>query len=241
MLKLYTILNSKELSMLSLDFLDNNYVDDRTPQEKAKEQIKIDILTRELRPGQRLIEQKLCERFGLSRPPLREIINQLASEGYVELIPKRGAFVNVFDSRMLDDLLNMRNLLYPQAVRWAIERITVDELEMLQETFGFIQFYTPTGDIPKLKKFTAGFDAIIYDSSKNRELNDILNKYDFIIEHTLHPQTYPVNYPETVLEEYRAIYEAFRTRNSSQGMEAAQVHAFRPMLRIKSFDYRSNS
>ena len=158
--------------MLSLDFLDNNYVDDRTPQEKAKEQIKIDILTRELRPGQRLIEQKLCERFGLSRPPLREIINQLASEGYVELIPKRGAFVNVFDSRMLDDLLNMRNLLYPQAVRWAIERITVDELEMLQETFGFIQFYTPTGDIPKLKKFTAGFDAIIYDSSKNRELID---------------------------------------------------------------------
>ena len=97
--------------MLSLDFLDNNYTDNRSPSEKAKEQIKIDILTRELRPGQRLIEQKLCERFDLSRPPLREIINQLAAEGYITLIPKRGAFVNSFDQRMLDDILNLKNLL----------------------------------------------------------------------------------------------------------------------------------
>ncbi|MCR4710185.1 MAG: GntR family transcriptional regulator [Clostridiales bacterium] len=227
--------------MLSLDFLDNNYTDNRSPSEKAKEQIKIDILTRELRPGQRLIEQKLCERFDLSRPPLREIINQLAAEGYITLIPKRGAFVNSFDQRMLDDILNLKNLLYPQAVQWAIERITVDELEMLQETFGFIQFYTPTGDIPKLRKFIRGFDAIIYNAAKNRELEDTLNKYDFIIDHTMRFTSLPVNYPETVLSEYKAIYDAFRTRNSSQGTEAAQVHVFRDILRLKTQDYRSNS
>lgn len=227
--------------MLSLDFLDNNYTDDRSLSERAKEQIKIDILTREIRPGQRLIEQKLCERFDLSRPPIREIINQLAAEGYITLIPKRGAFVNSFDQRMLDDILNLKNLLYPQAVQWAIERITVDELEMLQETFGFIQFYTPTGDIPKLSKFIRGFNAIIYNATKNRELEDTLNKYDFIIEHAMRQTSMPVNYPETVLGEYKAIYEAFRTRNAAQGTEAAQIHVFRSMLRQKSQDYRSNS
>ena len=227
--------------MLSLDFLDNNYVDDRSLAERAKEQIKIDILTREIRPGQRLIEQKLCDRFDLSRPPVREIINQLAAEGYVTLIPKRGAFANTFDQKLVDDILNLKNLLYPQAVQWAIERITVDELEMLQETFGFIQFYTPTGDIPKLRKFIQGFDAIIYNATKNREFEETLNKYDFIIENTLRPTSFPVNYPETILSEYKAIYEAFRTRNTAQGTEAAQVHAFRTLLRFKSQDYRSNS
>ena len=139
---------------------------------------------------------------------------------------------------MLDDILQMRNLLYPLAVQLAIERITVDEMEMLQETFGFIQFYTPTGDIPKLLKFMRGFDRIIYNSAKNHEIEESLLKYDFIIEHSLKLNSYPVNYPETLLAEYRAIYEAFRTRNSSLGTEAAQVHVFRSILRIKSGDYR---
>ena len=237
MLKLYTIfiiLIYQEPEMLKLDFLDNDYVDSRTPQEKAKEQIKIDILTRELKPGQRLGESRLCERYDLSRPPVREIMNQLASEGFIELIPNRGAFVREFDSRMLDDILYMKNLLYPQAVQWAIERITVDEFEVMLETFGFIQFYTPTGDIPKLEKFAKGFDCIIYDAAKNRELEQTLLKYDFIIEHTVKPTRYPVNYAEDLLQEYKAIYEAFRSRNSSKGTEAAQVHVFRSMLRIKS-------
>ena len=59
--------------MLNIDFLNNDYADNRTPAEKAREQIKISILNHELKPGQRLIENKLCDQYSLSRPPLREI------------------------------------------------------------------------------------------------------------------------------------------------------------------------
>ena len=198
--------------MLNIDFLNNDYADNRTPAEKAREQIKISILNHELKPGQRLIENKLCDQYSLSRPPLREIINQLAAEGFVDLIPNRGAFVSEIDSRMLDDILYMKNLLYPQAVR----------------------FYAPTGDIPKLERFARGFDAVIYDAAKNHEIERSLLKYDFIIEHTQRMTRYPVNYPEIIWKEYKAIFDAFRTRNVSQGEEAAQQHAFRSMLRIRS-------
>ena len=160
--------------MLNLDFLNNDNVDNRTPQEKVKEQIMIDILTRDLKPRQRLGEQKICERYGLSRPPVREIMNQLAAEGYIDLIPNRGAFVREFDPRMIDDILYMKNLLYPQAVRWAIERISVDEFELMMETFGFISFYTPTGDIPKLEKFARGFDSIVYNATRNRDRKSVV-------------------------------------------------------------------
>ena len=220
--------------MLNIDFLNNDYADTRTPAEKAGENIKIAILNREIKPGQRLIENKLCEQYSLSRPPLREIINQLAAEGYVELIPNRGAFAANIDSRMLDDILSMKNLLYPQAVRWAIERITVDEMEILQEVYGFIEFYAPTGDIPKLERFAEGFDAVIYDAAKNTELERSLLKYDFMIRHTSRMTRYPVNYAEILQKECKAIFDAFRTRNVSQGEEAAQIHAFRSMLRIRS-------
>ena len=103
--------------MLNIDFLNNDYIDSRTPQEKARDEIKEDILKGDLKPGQRLIESRLCEKYDLSRPPVREIINQLAAEGYIELIPNRGAFVEEFGLKMLDDILLMKDLLYPQAVR----------------------------------------------------------------------------------------------------------------------------
>ena len=220
--------------MLNIDFLNNDYIDSRTPQEKARDEIKEDILKGDLKPGQRLIESRLCEKYDLSRPPVREIINQLAAEGYIELIPNRGAFVEEFGLKMLDDILFMKDLLYPQAVRWAIERITVDEMEILQEVYDFIEFYTPTGDIAKLEKFSRGFDAVVYDATKNKELERTLLKYDFIIEHTANNIRYPRNYAENIMSEYKAIFDAFRTRNASSGMEAAQVHAFRSMLRIRS-------
>ena len=46
-----------------------------------------------LKPGTRVPEKQLCEQFGISRTPLREALKVLASEGFVELLPNRGARV----------------------------------------------------------------------------------------------------------------------------------------------------
>ena len=219
--------------MADLDYLMPEDPASLSPQETAKKQITIDILTGEIRPGQRLIESKLCERFGLSRPPLREIINQLAAEGFVDLIPNRGAFAATFDSRILNDILFLRNLLYPQAVHWAIERITSDEFESLMETFNFISFYTPTGDIGKLRRFGIAFDQIVYKACKDPEIQRSLEKYDMIVQCSFANAVMPMNYPESLLSEYKAIYDAFVSRNASVGAEAARMHMFYSTLRIR--------
>jgi DNA-binding GntR family transcriptional regulator len=51
------------------------------------------ILKGELRPGDKLPEQKLCERFGVSRTPMREAVKVLAAEGVLRLLINRGAVV----------------------------------------------------------------------------------------------------------------------------------------------------
>lgn len=220
--------------MLKLDFLDNNYVDNRSLSEKVCEQLKIEILSGEIKPGRHLTEAYICEKYGLSRPPVREIINRLAAEGYISLIPNKGAVIEGFSSQIVDDLLYMRNNLYPQAVQWAIERMTVDEFDLLQETIGFIQFYTKTGDVEKILKFCDGFDRIIYYAAKNPELESVMLKYDFIIRHSTKQGSYPMNFLEILRDEYEAIFNAVRKRNVPQGTEAAQVHIFRSILRIKA-------
>ena len=219
--------------MLSLDFLSNDYEDNKSPAKKAEEYIAIDILTGVLRPGQRIIEQKLCEKFGMSRTPVREILSRLAAGGLVELIPNRGAFVRGITQRDVDDIVYMKSLLYPQCVKWAIERITDEEYAMLEETFAFMEFYTATEDFEKMQKINRGFDAIIYNASHNAEMEAALLKYDFIMRYANLEVQYPLNYLTSVLEEHRAIFHAFRDRKPEAGAEAAQVHVYKSMLRRK--------
>ena len=61
--------------------------------EALRDEIEQDIVTGRLQPGERLDEQSLADRFGVSRTPIREALMQLASTGMVELHSRRGAFV----------------------------------------------------------------------------------------------------------------------------------------------------
>ena len=219
--------------MISLDFLSNDYEDTKSPAQKAEESIAIDILTGVLKPGQRIAEHTLCDKYSMSRTPIREILGRLASTGLVRIIPNRGAFVAGVTERDIDDYFYMKSLLYPQCVKWAIERITVEEMSTLEETFAFMEFYTATEDLEKMLKINRGFESIIYNASHNPELERTLLRYDFFIRYANYDIKYPLNYLPTVLEEHRAIFDAFKNKKPEAGTEAAQIHAYRSMLRRK--------
>lgn len=219
--------------MLNIDFLNNDYEGGKTAAEKVEEAISIDILTGVLKPGSRIIEDKLCEKYHMSRTPLRQIIQKIAANGLIQLIPNRGAFVIGITERDVEDYFYIRSLLYPQCVKWAIQRITEEEYSMLEETFYFMEFYTATGDMDKMHRINSGFDAIIYNACHNLQLERALLKYDFIIKYVNYGIIYPHNYLTTVLEEHRAIFNAFRDKNPDAGYEAAQIHAYKSMLRRK--------
>jgi DNA-binding GntR family transcriptional regulator len=87
------------------------------------------IISGDLRPGERLIEERLTERFGVSRPPLREALRILEQDGLVQRLPRRGAIVTPLSA---DDVREIYSL------RWALERLAlelsvpVDDLDQLQ-------------------------------------------------------------------------------------------------------------
>ncbi len=219
--------------MLSLDFISNEYEDSKTPAQKVCETIAIDILTGVLPDGKQIVEQKICEKYHMSRTPVREILKDLQSLGLIELIPNRGAFVSGVTQRDVNDFYYMKSLLYPQCVKWAIERITDEEFAMLEEAFTFMQFYAATEDLEKIQRVIHGFNAIIYNASHNKELEKTLLRYDFLIRYANMGVRYPLDFMSTVLEEHRAIFEAFQTKDPDLGADAAQVHAYKSMLRRK--------
>jgi DNA-binding GntR family transcriptional regulator len=84
------------------------------------------IVEGNLADGARIPERLLCDRFGISRTPLREALKVLAAEGLIDLLPNRGARVREFGSEDLRELFDVMGGLEALAGRLACERISDD-------------------------------------------------------------------------------------------------------------------
>ena len=183
-----------------------------------------DILTGKLKPGQKLTEQSLCKTYGVSRTPVREALRQLETDGLVENILNRGAFVIGMTDQDYEDMFELRKAYEIQAVKWAIERITEEEMDKLEETFEFMEFYTLRNDIEKMLTINSGFHQVIYEASHNRMLQKLLSSYQSYLKYKGMESVYDDNYLSTVLEEHRAIFKAFKDKDVKAGALAMEIH-----------------
>ncbi len=104
-----------------------------TQKQKAYEFIREKLISGEFSAGTRLSDIALSRQIGVSRTPVREAIHQLASESLVELIPRNGAVVKSPDSKELEDLYDLRELLETYAARKAATEIGQDNLTRLRQ------------------------------------------------------------------------------------------------------------
>jgi DNA-binding GntR family transcriptional regulator len=89
--------------------------------ELAVRRLRGEILSGRLVPGERLVEEQLTRRFGISRAPLREALRLLGQQGLVEHLPRRGVRVTELSARDIDELFGLRDALERYAVRTALE------------------------------------------------------------------------------------------------------------------------
>ena len=183
-----------------------------------------DILTGKLKPGQKLTEQQLCKTYGVSRTPVREALRQLETDGLVENILNRGAFVVGMTEQDYEDMFELRKAYEIQAVKWAIERITDEEMERLEETFEFMEFYTMRNDIDKMLTINTGFHQVIYEASHNKMLKKLLSSYQNFLKYKGAESVYDDDYLTTVLDELRAIFKAFKETDVKAGALAMEIH-----------------
>ncbi|KUJ80525.1 GntR family transcriptional regulator [Ruegeria marisrubri] len=100
--------------------------------------LKTAIMTLELRPGDDLDESRLSEEFSLSRTPLREVLRQLAGEGYVDLRENRGARVSEMSHTTLRDFFLAAPMVYGAVMKLAAQNARPEQIEALnaaQEDF----------------------------------------------------------------------------------------------------------
>jgi len=152
------------------------------------------VLSLDIAPGADLDEARLCDRYGMSRTPLREVLQRLAGDGFVTLANNRGAKVASMNLPVLRTFFQTAPLIYSSIARLAAENRTTRQLDDLKAVQA--QFRTATQDRPLLNH---RFHEIIGEMAANPYLVASLNR--MLIDHTRLSQTFyrPASPAEAVL------------------------------------------
>ncbi|MBT0652138.1 GntR family transcriptional regulator [Geomobilimonas luticola] len=185
-----------------------------TLREKILETIRDAIMSGGLKPGEKVAEPELAERFGISRTPIREAFRQLESEGYLTVIPRKGAVVTAFSPRDVEEFYAIKSILEGYAARCACEKLSDKDLEKLDAINAKLRQMADEGDVRHFFKIHNDFHDLFIRASDNDKLQELisnlLNKFQRLRVASL---SLPGRMHISV-QEHEKIIEAFRKRNA---------------------------
>ncbi len=186
------------------------------------------ILSTDLSPGEDLDETALAERYGMSRTPLREVLQRLQGEGYVEMSQNRGAKVASMDIGVLRTFFQTAPMVYANVAQLACENRTTAQLDRLkdaQRVFAKVATTNPS----EAALANHSFHAIIGDMAQNPYLVASLARLQ--IDHTRMSQTFyrPAAPAETLLvikaiEQHDAMITAIDSRERALAIDLTLQH-----------------
>jgi DNA-binding GntR family transcriptional regulator len=136
------------------------------------------IITRALQPGQHLVESELADQLGVSRQPVREALQRLQTEGWVDLRPAQGAFVHEPTELEADQLLAVRCLLETESARLAAAAATPDHVKQLRRILKEGRAAVAAGDIPMVVSANSELHSLITRMSGNTVLTELIGLVD---------------------------------------------------------------
>lgn len=145
------------------------------------ERLRRSILEGEYGPRERLVEEQLAERIGVSRTPIRQALTMLEAEGLVEIVPNKGAMVCSFSTEDVWDIYDLRAVLEGHAARRAAGRIGGVDLERLRSLAGEMEglvgrYADHEEEIRRLVVLNQEFHGTIVAASRNKRLAVLLRR-----------------------------------------------------------------
>lgn len=102
--------------------------------KQVYDQMRQHIMTRKYLPGEKLDMQSLADRFGVSRSPVKDAIQQLVHEGLLEVIPRKGTYVTDIQLEDFLEVIETRLMVEQWASTRFLTTVTAEQLKRLQTT-----------------------------------------------------------------------------------------------------------
>jgi DNA-binding GntR family transcriptional regulator len=198
------------------------------------------ILTEALEPGSYLDETEVAEQYGISRPPLRELLRQLAGEGYVILHENRGAQVAPMTHKTLRNFFIAAPMIYAAIGRLAAQNATRAQIMRLKDTQLLFRAAIRDGETEQRTLTNERFHSIMGEMADNEFLMPSLRR--LLIDHArIGMVFYNTRNPDladqraVAVEQHDQFIELIEARDAEGCAEIAIAHWELSRAQIESF------
>jgi len=153
-------------------------------KERAYNIIKNKILNGDFEPGSRVREDILAEEISISRTPVREAINLLSAEGFLNNSPRKGIFMIELSKEEIIDILDLRIVLECLAVDRLIDVMEPEHIQVLEKIMDEFKEALDNGDYKKCNKLDSYFHMTIAKLTGNKMLVKFLSEIDDFMQIT---------------------------------------------------------
>ncbi|CAH2400773.1 FCD domain-containing protein [Mesorhizobium escarrei] len=220
------LLNQPNLS--AIDFLRT-----RSLANVVQAEIERMIIDGELKPNERVNENALSQRLGVSRGPIREACSALSAMGLIEIIPNRGFFIRALSNDEAQDLSEARAGVFGCMAMMLAERVTDPQIAILRALLQRMDEIVKLGDVHVYYPVNLEFHKQIAQMAGNKRLELIYQS--FVRE--LHIQRYRALASRDVLHisnaEHREIVDALEAREPVRALIAARTHILNGIVRTR--------
>ncbi|WP_300277198.1 GntR family transcriptional regulator [Peptacetobacter sp.] len=207
----------ENLTKLNLD----NY---KPLRDVVFESLRKAIVEGNLKPGQRLMEVQLAEQLGVSRTPVREAIRKLELEGFVIMLPRKGAYVADMSVKDIIDVLEVRGALEGLAANLAAERMDENEIEELKKASEALNKAMETEDLDEILKRDVEFHQRIFEASGNKKLTQMINSLWEQVYRFRAGYMSDQNAMQGIIEEHEHLIDAIVSGEGEKASKCAKEH-----------------
>jgi DNA-binding GntR family transcriptional regulator len=210
-------------------------LENRTLREQVADHLREEILSSRLAPGEELGEVALARSLGISRGPLREALGQLAAEGLVTIVPRRGAVVRRLTHQEFIDAYQVREALESLAIRLAVPRLSEPEKAELHRMAADMERAADAGDTDRFFEINRGFHARLVDASGNQKLVEVHGQLVAQMARLMKQSVELRGGMEQSAAEHRAILEAVDAGDPVRAAQLLEEHIEVPQRMLRAF------
>ena len=196
-----------------------------TLREKIVETIRNAIVNGQLPAGSRIAEPDLAGRFGISRTPIREAFRQLETEGFITVIPRKGAIVASLSSKDVSDFYDLKAILEGYAARAAVANLTEKDITRMDTLNRQIEAAVAKKEVRKVLAHHNEFHDIFVKACGNEKLHTIVQNLVMQFQRFRLILAVPGRI-EGSIEQHWEIIDAFRKRDGALAESLVQKNAF---------------
>lgn len=186
--------------------------------------IRGDILEGRYKNNDELRELAIGEELGVSRTPVREAFRQLELEGLIRIVPNKGAYVTGITAKDVKDIYMIRSKLEGLAARWAVENITDEQMEEMEENIYLSEFHTKKGHNEQIAELDNRFHEILYEACNSKMLEHQLREYHEYVQRVRRKTLSENNRSTASTEEHKKITEAIKAKDKDLAEAVANKH-----------------